>query len=75
MTIETNDMAKVHRSALPWQALAKFPGKHTEHFQGTILHGRKLLYFPTLKIPRHLIIKNGTNLLLQSQHLMNILMM
>ena len=74
MTIKTNGMAKVHRSALPWQALAKFPEKHTEHFQGTIVHGRKLLYLPTLKIPRHLI-KNGTNLLLQSQHLMNILMM
>jgi len=48
MTIKTNGMAKVHRSALPWQALAKFPEKHTEHFQGTIVHGRKLLYLPLL---------------------------
>jgi len=54
MTIKTNGMAKVHRSALPWQALAKFPGEHTEHFQGIMVHGRKLVYFPTtLKIFVH----------------------
>ena len=54
MTIKTNGMAKVHRSALPWQALAKFPGEHTKHFQGIMVHGRKLVYFPTtLKIFVH----------------------
>ena len=54
MTIKTNCMAKVHRSALPWQALAKFPEEHTEHFQGIMVHGRKLVYFPTtLKIFVH----------------------
>ena len=43
MTIKTNGMAKVHRSELPWQALAKFPEKHTEHFQGT---PTKVIIFP-----------------------------